>query len=85
MSTDMDDLADDFEYRVETVELAVAPTDMPNEEWHSYVIVRGKTRIEGLKCGSHFEVMQHAEAAAEGFNQRFSKGYTSYVSSKKKK
>lgn len=85
MTLDMDNDIDDFKYRVDAVELAEAPEGMPKDEWHSYVIVRGKSKIEGLKPGTRFDVMQHAEEVAEGLNERFKKGSTAYVSSRKKK
>lgn len=85
MTTDMDSQVDDFKYRVDTVEPASAPDGMPDDVWHSYVIVRGKSKIEGLKPGSRFDVTQHAETVAEGLNERYSKGSSAYVSSKKKK
>jgi hypothetical protein len=81
----MNNETNDLKYRVEAVELAEAPADMPQDVWHSYLIVRGKSRIEGLKPGSHFDVTQHAEAVAEGLNERLGRASTAYVSSKKKK
>lgn len=74
----------DYKYRVEAVELAEAPVDMPKDVWHSYLIVRGKSKIEGLALGSHFDVTQHAESVAERLNERINRGSTNYVSRKKK-
>ena len=85
MTSNVDDETNEFKYRVKTVEAAEAPESMPQEEWHSYVIVRGKSVIEGMKPGSYSEVMQHAEIVAEGLNERFRSGGSSYASSKKKK
>ncbi|MDH5547034.1 MAG: hypothetical protein OEZ43_15690 [Gammaproteobacteria bacterium] len=85
MIPEVDDYSDDLLYRVDAVEHAEAPEGMPGGVWHSYVIRRGKSKITGLKKGSRFDVMQHAESMTEAFNERMSRHSVSYVSRRKKK
>ncbi len=79
----MDDNTHEYRYRVESVEPTNAPSGTPDGIWHRYVIVRGSSQISGMKPGSLYEVTQHAEEEAQGYNERFAKGGTTYVSRKK--
>ena len=89
MTSILDDTSEnkkpEFKYRIEAVEPTNAPDGMPEGEWHSYLLVRGTSKIEGLKPGSLLDVTQHAESVIEGLNERYAKGSSAYVSSKKKK
>ena len=85
VENDQEDKKPEFRYRIESVEPADTPEGMPAGEWHSYVLVRGNSKIEGLKPGSLRNVTLHAESVIEGLNERYTKGSSAYVSSKKKK
>jgi hypothetical protein len=77
------DDTDLIEYNVITVEKIMAPEGMPGDNWHSYVIGKGKSRIEGKKPGSLYEVTQHAETIVEDLNSRKARGGSMYVSRKR--
>jgi hypothetical protein len=47
------------------------------------VIGKGKSRIEGKKPGSLYEVTQHAETIVEDLNSRKARGGSMYVSRKR--
>lgn len=54
--------------------IRVEPTDAPDGmeagPWHRYIIGEGSAQIEGLRCGSKEEVMQHAQEFAKSLNER---------------
>jgi len=71
-------------YKVMSIEKAETPEGLPGDNWYSYTIGRGQSKIEGLKPGSLDDVTEYAESVVEGLNNRFIKASSAYSSSKKK-
>lgn len=70
---------------VESVEKTSAPEGMSGDDWHSYVIGYGSSRIEGKKPGTLKDVKKHAQSVAEDLNSRADiKNKGVYASSKKR-
>ena len=61
-------------YRVASVEKIDPPEGMPGNNWHRYVIERGKSTIDGIKPGTLKAVTEHAETVANDLNERAHKG-----------
>ena len=74
-----EDNTDINEYQVISIEKTTPPDGASDDNWHRYVIGKGKSRIEGKKSGSLFEVTQHAETFVEDLNSRRAKYGAMYV------
>ena len=48
-------------YKIVTIEKSEAPNGLTGDDWHHYVIGRGKSIIEGDKVGTLKEVTVHAK------------------------
>ncbi|MCW8918330.1 MAG: hypothetical protein OQL08_05895 [Gammaproteobacteria bacterium] len=70
-------------YRVATVEKIVTPEGMAGNNWHRYVILRGKSEIKGMKPGTLSSVTQHAESVVEDLNLRAGGASTAYSARKR--
>ena len=57
-------------YSVKSVDMSEPPRGMPAGEWHSYILVRGKTEITGVRCDTLQAVKIHARELAEKINAR---------------
>lgn len=57
-------------YHVISVDKTIAPNGMPGDNWYSYIIGDGNSRISGTKPGTLQNVTEHAEAVAEDINSR---------------
>lgn len=68
-------------YKVVSIEKSAAPRGWTGDDWHHYVIGRGKSIIEGDKTGTLKEVTEHVEDLAERINARSDKYGITYVSS----
>jgi hypothetical protein len=84
MPSGLDTPINDFTYRVIHVEKVATPEGMEGDDWHRYVLERGKSQINGLKSGSLQSVIEHAEILVEGLNERSQKGTASYASRQRK-
>jgi hypothetical protein len=70
-------------YKVMSVEKIDTPEGMPGNNWHRYVIVRGKSEIKGMKSGTLNSVTQHAETMVEDLNLRSGGASTAYAARKR--
>jgi len=64
----------EFVYEVIAVEKTTAPEGMPGDDWHRYVIKKGKSVMECKKSGTLKAVKAHAEGVAELINSRNGRG-----------
>lgn len=84
MNTELENKTRDRRYRVVSVEKSDPPEGMPAGTWHCYIIGHGSEKIKGLKAGSLNAVTQHAEAIADGFNERTTRSKSVYAPRKTK-
>ena len=85
MTTDAETLPGNNQYRVISVEKTDPPEGMTDGDWYHYIIGYGRSKIEGLRCGTRKAVTQHAEDFAENLSTRTTKGYSAYAARKQKK
>ena len=55
---------------VESINKISPPEGMTGDDWHSYIIGYGASKIEGKKPGSLTSVTQHANTVVEDLNAR---------------
>jgi len=72
-----------YKYHVVSVEKTTPPEGLPGDNWHSYVIGQGSSRIEGKKPGTLKAVTEHAETVVEDLNARKGRGGSTYAPRKK--
>jgi len=70
-------------YRVIAVKKTETPEGLPGDDWHSYVIGHGSSKIEGKKPGTLKDVTLHAETVAEDLNLRTGRGGSTYAPRKR--
>lgn len=76
----------DYEpFVVKQVEKTCAPEGGEGDNWYCYIVKGGRSTITGYSQGSHWQVMQHAEAFVEGLNARASGRAGSLWALRKKK
>ena len=69
---------------VESVNKIAPPEGMTGDDWHSYTIGYGASKIEGKKPGSLQSVTQHANTVVEDLNARADiKNNSTYAANKK--
>jgi len=57
-------------YTLKSVEKSAPPKGMQEGEWHSYLLVRGKLEIKGVRFDTLKAVTKHARELAETINNR---------------
>ncbi len=70
----MQDAPIEILYKVIAVEKTTAPEGMLGDNWHRYVIKKGKSVMECKKSGTLKAVTEHAEGVAELINSRNGRG-----------
>ena len=70
----MQDAPVEYCYKVIAVEKTTAPEGMLGDNWHRYVIKKGKSVMECKKSGTLKAVTEHAEGVAELINSRNGRG-----------
>ena len=68
-------MSSNSQYAVVSVEKTETPEGMKGNNWHKYVIERGRGQsvVTGKKPGTLKQVTQHAKQVAEYLNNRYSK------------
>ena len=80
----MQEVSEEFEYKVVSVEKTTAPDGLTGDDWYRYIIKKDHSVLECKKAGSLKSVTQHAKEAAELINSRNIGGCNAYSSRKKK-
>lgn len=77
----------DDEYHVVSIDKTNTPDGAMAGNWYRYIIEKGKSKIEGYKCGSFTSVAEHAMHVTEDLNQRAESlgGYVYYRIVRKQK
>jgi hypothetical protein len=70
----MQEVIEEYKYRVIAVEKTTAPDGLTGNNWYRYVIQKGKSVMECKKPGSLKEVTVHAESVADLINSRNGRG-----------
>ena len=71
-------------FHVESVNKIAPPEGMAGDDWHSYTIGYGASKIEGKKPGSLKSVTQHANTVVDDLNARADiKNNNTYAANKK--
>lgn len=65
-------------FEVELIEKVDAPTGLPGDDWHHYVIGQGTAKIEGFRSGTLKAVTQHTEDYCGELNERNNKSNSPY-------
>jgi hypothetical protein len=70
MGTEIKVHINEDKYHVVSINKSNPPDGATAGNWYRYVIEKGKSKIEGFKCGSFVSVSEHAENVTEDINQR---------------
>ncbi len=57
-------------YSLKSVEKSEPPQGMQEGEWHTYILVRGKSEIKGVRFDTLKAVTEHGKELAEKINIR---------------
>ena len=70
MGTEIKVHINEDKYHVVSINKTLPPDGAMAGNWYRYVIEKGKSKIEGFKCGSYVYVFEHANNVTEDINQR---------------
>jgi hypothetical protein len=79
MNTEAKYIIGEDKYQVVTVEKSAPPQGIETGNWFRYVIGQGKSKIEGIKCGTLQAVTDHAHTMVDDLNTRATKGGSFYA------